>query len=68
MRRTHDGVGGCLPILFKKSLIGKQHRFRKYGQGYGLGIKFVRRGVVYKEHCKFCLTKTFKLVVITDCL
>ncbi|CAC5364818.1 unnamed protein product [Mytilus coruscus] len=48
--RKHNGVGACLRILYKKAFIGSQHRFTKYGKGYGLGIKFVRRGIVYKEH------------------
>jgi hypothetical protein len=33
-------------------LIGKGHVFKKYGYGYGLGVTFVKKGIVYEKRCE----------------
>ncbi|VDI26165.1 Hypothetical predicted protein [Mytilus galloprovincialis] len=42
-------IGDCFPGLIKSGLIGHQHHYQKYGRSYGLGVKFVRRGIIYHE-------------------
>ncbi|XP_052103558.1 uncharacterized protein LOC127737065 [Mytilus californianus] len=67
--RSHGGVHACLPVLYKKSFIGSRHRFMKYGRGYGLGIKFVRRGIVYKKHFyKFMIRRRRFIRYMTTCI
>jgi hypothetical protein len=32
--------------------IGKGHVFKTYGYGYGLGVTFVKKGIVYEKRCE----------------
>ena len=50
--RHHDEIVNCLSILQKMGLLGKGHIFKKYGYGYGLGVTFVKKGIVYEKNCK----------------
>ena len=49
----HDGdIGNCLPVLQKRGMLGKGHVFKKYGCGYGLGVTFVKKGIVLEKNCE----------------
>nr|ALA16016.1 YGH-rich protein-1 [Mytilus coruscus] len=45
----YGSIGDCFPGLIKTGLIGHRHAFQKYGRSFGLGVKFVRRGIIYHE-------------------
>jgi hypothetical protein len=47
------------PVLQKRGLIGKGHVFKKYGYGYGLGVTFVKKGIVYEKRCELKDTTVF---------
>lgn len=51
--RTYGGVEHCFPRLYGRGLIGKRHQYKKYGHGFGLGVKFVRKGIVYENYCEY---------------
>ncbi|XP_071159506.1 uncharacterized protein [Mytilus edulis] len=42
-------IEDCFPGLIKDGLIGHQHHYQRYGRSYGLGVKFVRRGIIYHK-------------------
>ncbi|XP_071160962.1 uncharacterized protein [Mytilus edulis] len=42
-------IRDCFPGLIKDGLIGNQHHYQRYGRSYGLGVKFVRRGIIYHK-------------------
>jgi len=50
--RNHDEIVNCLPVLQEKDLLGEGHVFKKYGYGYGLGVTFVKKGIVYEKRCE----------------
>ncbi|XP_063427259.1 uncharacterized protein LOC134710791 [Mytilus trossulus] len=67
--RANGGIRSCLPHLYKKHLICRRHRFKQFGRGYGLGIKFVRRGIVYRTHFyKFLLRRRRFVRYMTTCI
>lgn len=43
----------CLKLLRKRRLLGKSHRYKKFGRGFGIGVKVHRKGLVYGRRCKF---------------
>jgi len=47
------------PILHKKGMIGNRHTYQRYGQGYGLGVTFVKKGIVYGKSCKYMIILIF---------
>lgn len=57
-RHNHDVVN-CLPVLQENGLLGKGHVFKKYGYGYGLGVTFVKKGIVYEKNCEL---KKFNII------
>ena len=50
--RHNRDIGNCLPVLQRGGMIGKRHIFKKYGCGYGLGVTFIKKGIVYENNCK----------------
>ena len=50
--RNHGEIVNCLPVLQERGMIGKGHVFKKYGCGYGLGVTFVKKGIVYEKRCE----------------
>ena len=49
----YGDIGDCFPGLIKQGLIGRRHVYHKYGHGFGLGVTFVKRGIVYGRSCKY---------------
>ncbi|CAG2224236.1 unnamed protein product [Mytilus edulis] len=43
----YGDISDCFPGLIKQGLIGRRHIYHKYGHGFGLGVTFVKRGIVY---------------------
>lgn len=45
-------VFNCLQSFQHNQLLGVKHVFHKLNHGYGLGVLFVRDGILYKKECK----------------
>jgi hypothetical protein len=52
---TNGGIDECFPILHKQGLI----TYQRYGRGYGLGVTFVKKGIVYGKSCKYMIILIF---------
>ena len=50
--RTYGGFDHCFPRLYARGLIGRRHKYKRYGHGFGLGVKFVRKGIIYENSCE----------------
>ncbi|XP_071159489.1 uncharacterized protein [Mytilus edulis] len=64
----YGDIGDCFPGLIKQGLIGRRHVYHKYGHGFGLGVTFVKRGIVYgRSYYKFGCRRSKFIRYMTSC-
>ncbi|CAC5364825.1 HNRNPABD [Mytilus coruscus] len=65
---TYGNIRDCFPGLIKQGLIGRRHIYHKYGHGFGLGVTFVKRGIVYgRSFYKFGCRRPKFIRYMTSC-
>jgi len=64
----YGDISDCFPGLIKQGLIGRRHIYHKYGHGFGLGVTFVKRGIVYgRSFYKFGCRRPKFIRYMTSC-
>ncbi|XP_071159498.1 uncharacterized protein [Mytilus edulis] len=64
----YGDISDCFPGLIKQGLIGRRHIYHKYGHGFGLGVTFVKRGIVYgRSFYKFGCRRHKFIRYMTSC-
>ncbi|XP_052105690.1 uncharacterized protein LOC127738467 isoform X2 [Mytilus californianus] len=65
---SYGNIRDCFPGLIKQGLIGRRHIYHKYGHGFGLGVTFVKRGIVYgRSFYKFGCRRPKFIRYMTSC-
>jgi hypothetical protein len=65
--RHNDEIVNCFPVFQKSGMMGKGHVFKKYGYGYGLGVTFVKKGIVYEKRCELKISDKFSNYISKYC-
>jgi hypothetical protein len=55
VKKQMEASTSVFPYCTKKGLI----TYQRYGRGYGLGVTFVKKGIVYGKSCKYMIILIF---------